>query len=101
MATAISAAIGYPLLIWPLSRGTLGITKQEWFGEVLWAGVLPAICAIPVYLVAGAIFGVDSMSGLVGALALGCTVYVTCLYTFAASPQDLQDIHRILPVNRK
>jgi len=101
VATAVSAAICYPLLIWPLSRSTLAITRREWFGGVLWAGVLPAICAAPVYVLAGAVFGTDSVPGLLGALALGFTVYVTCLYTLAASPQDLEDIHRIVPVGRK
>ena len=99
-ATAISAAICYPLLVWPLSRSTLAITNREWFGEVIWAGVLPALCATPAYLVAGLCFGTATLPGLVGALALGCAVYVTCLYAFAASPRDLEDIHRMLRANR-
>jgi hypothetical protein len=101
VATAVSAAICYPLLIWPLSRSTLSITNREWFGDVLWAGVLPALCSAPVYVTAGAMFGIGSLPGLLGALAMGSIVYVTCLYAFAASLRDLEDIHRMLPMIRK
>lgn len=101
VATAVSAAIGYPLLVWPLSRSTLSITTGEWFGDVLWPGVLPALCAAPIYLGAGHILGTETIPALVGALALGCAAYVTCLYTFAARSQDRADLHRLLPWNRK
>jgi len=100
-ATAISAAICYPLMIWPLSRSTLLITPREWFLEVLWPGALPSLCAAPVYVVAGTLFNSYTPLGLLGALALGSITYVTCLYAFAALPQDSEDIKRMLPLRRK
>ncbi len=100
-ATAISAAICYPLMIWPLSRSTLAITKGEWFGEVLWPGVIPSLCSAPVYVGVGALLGTDTLWGVSGALALGSVAYVTCLYVFAARQRDLEDIQRMFLMRRK
>lgn len=100
-ATAISAAICYPMMIWPLSRSTLSITKGEWFGEVLWPGVVPSLCSAPVYLGVGALLGTDTLPGVFGALALGSVAYVTCLYVFAARQRDLEDIQRMFSMRRK
>lgn len=101
VATTLSAAICYPLLVWPLSRSTLSITAAEWFWEVLWPGALPAVLSTPVYLVSGRLLGSDTLPGLAGALALGGVAYVTCLYVFAARPRDLEDIRRMVSLGRR
>lgn len=99
-ATALSAGLVYPLLVWPLSRRVLSITNHAWLHEVLWPGVLPALWATPVYAGAGMLLGTTTVPGLFGSLALGSVAYVTCLYVFAARPQDREDFQRMFPVRQ-
>jgi len=101
LATAISSAVCYPLLVWPLSRRMLDVTSRDWFREVLLPGLLPSLCAAPIYLGAAYLLNSYTIVGFAGSLALGIAAYVVCLYAFAARPRDLDDFRRLIPFRRQ
>jgi O-antigen/teichoic acid export membrane protein len=100
VASAVAPALCYPLFVWPMSRRALDIGARDWYLEVLWPGVIPALLATPFYLGAALVFGVHSVPGLFVTLALGCIAYVTFLYLFAARRADREDFARVIAAAR-
>lgn len=94
VSTAVASVLFYPLFIWPLSRKNLDIGMSGWLREVLWPGVLPALCVTPVFVVGAVFIDTGTLLGLLCVLALGGVAYVLCLRAFAARKQDVQDFAR-------
>jgi len=101
VATAVASVLFYPLIIWPLSRKTLDVSMGLWFGEVLWPGVVPALAAIPVFLIGAFFIDTRTLAGLLCVLALGAAAYVICLCCVAARKEDAEDFARALAAARE
>lgn len=96
LATLLASGIGTPLLFWTFGLELTGLTWNQWFRATIVPGLIPALCATPVWFAAWYFIAPDSWASLILTGAMGCAVYAFVLLRFCLGPGEREDLRKAI-----
>jgi len=96
LATLIVAAIGGPLLLWPFGLQLTGGRAGEFLRSTVLRGLIPAMCATPVWVGLWLMRSPQSWLEFLGFCAAGWVVYAVVLLAFLLEPDEREDVGKLL-----
>jgi O-antigen/teichoic acid export membrane protein len=96
LATLSVAAVGGPLLLWPFGLHLTGGKASEFLRETVLRGLIPAMCAAPVWVGLWLNRPPQSWLEFFGFCAAGWVVYAAVLLIFLLEPHEREDMGKVL-----
>ena len=88
LATFVVTIVGAPLLNWTLGLRLTGTSWATWLRSTVGPGLVPLVCALPVWVFWHQRFGASSWLQLALASAAGAAIYGVALLAFAMSADE-------------
>ena len=89
---AVVQGIGHPLVMWPLGLRLVGAGLGEWLRATMWLGLLPGMCATPVWYGLKWWSPPETWLALLAQGAVGAAVYAGAILVFCLQPNERADL---------
>lgn len=91
LATLLVTVVGAPFLMWGLGLRLTGARLLPWLRGAVWPGLIPALCAAPVWLGLQALFPATTWVRLGADVSAGLLAYALGMVLLAFGPADRRD----------
>ena len=95
LGTAISIALFYPLVLWPLSLKISHVDFSTCLKKILWPGLLPFTISVGVLFGLKKTFVINDWSEIFGCMVAGGLAYLLVLLTMCLQTEDRDDLRKL------
>ncbi len=96
IGTFFAPAVMQPLVMWRMGRQLAGVSFGQWVRITVVPGLIPALVALPGWLVVEQLLPQRSWMELILSGIPGGLLFLTGLLLFSLTPQDKSDLRRVL-----
>lgn len=95
LGTFLTFSLTHPVLMLPLGLRLADVRLRQWIRQVLFPGVLPGLCALPVWIVLQVVCQPGTWLTLGACTVAGLAVYALVWLLFALRQDDRAQLHRL------